>query len=97
MTLLLTILSVFALLALLGVLVLGLFFIIKVLQSVRRRLQMITMGVRAIEHQVAPLGARSSETVVLLDRVTDAFGRSAAQLRAVEGGIGSLASLPRRR
>lgn len=39
----------------LGVLVIGLFIVLKVLQSVRTWLERIAMGVRAIEKQTEPL------------------------------------------
>lgn len=60
MALLLTLLSVLALWALLGVLVIGLLLVLKSLQSVRGYLEKTTMGVRAIERQTAPLGARAA-------------------------------------
>lgn len=55
MPLLLTILSVIAVWAFLSVLACGLLLILKALQSVRGTLEKIALGVRAIEHQAAPL------------------------------------------
>jgi uncharacterized protein YoxC len=70
MALLLTILSVLALWALLGVLVAGLLLILRPLQSVRGYLEKITMGVRAIEKQTAPLGARAGTLRDSLDEAS---------------------------
>lgn len=56
MVLLLTVLSVLAVWSLLALLVLGLLVIFKALEAVRRNLEQIAMGVRAIEHETAPLG-----------------------------------------
>jgi hypothetical protein len=80
MILLLTILSVLALWALLGVLILGLLLILRPLQSVRGYLEKITMGVRAIEHQTLPLGART-------DTLVGGLGELNATLRVAEGHL----------
>ena len=61
MPLLLTILSVLALWAFLTLLVVGLLFIFKALEAIRTHLQRITMGVRAIEQETAPLGALAAD------------------------------------
>jgi uncharacterized protein YoxC len=61
MSLLLTLLSVLAVWAFLTVLVLGLLLIFKVLDGVRRSLEQITMGVRAIEKETQPLGPRAQQ------------------------------------
>ena len=55
MTVLLTVLSVLALWSFLTLLVIGLLLILKPLESVRKHLEQIAMGVRAIETQTAPL------------------------------------------
>lgn len=56
MVLLLTVLSVLAVWSLLALLVLGLLVVLKALEAVRRNLEQIAMGVRAIERETAPLG-----------------------------------------
>jgi adenylosuccinate lyase len=80
MILLLVILSVLALLALLGTLVFGLLFILSALQGIRTHLEKITMGVRAIEHQVQPLGRRTRAVAASLTLVGEAAGNIAAGL-----------------
>jgi hypothetical protein len=80
MILLLVILSLVAVLALLGVLIYGLFFILSGLQGVRHHLEKIAMGVRAIEHQVRPLGPRTHAVAGSLNRVAEAAGNVAAGL-----------------
>lgn len=80
MTLLLVILSALALLALLGVLIYGLLFILSGLQGIRLHLEKIAMGVRAIEHQVRPLGQRTQAVAGSLTRVAEAAGNVAAGL-----------------
>jgi len=52
-----TILSVLAVWALLGVLVIGLLLVLKTLEGVRGSLEKIAMGVRAIEQETKPLSA----------------------------------------
>lgn len=84
MPLLLTILSVLAVWAFLTVLVLGLLLIYKPLVSVRAFLEKITMGVRAIEHQVAPLGVHADTLAARLPDTAAALGAAADALRAVE-------------
>lgn len=83
MILLLTILSVLALWALLGTLILGLLLILRPLQSVRGYLEKITMGVRAIETQTLPLGART-------DALGAGLGELNAALAAAEGRLASV-------
>lgn len=62
MSLLLSILSILAAVVFLVTLSAGLLSIIKPLMSVREYLQHIAMGVRAIEHQTAPLVNRAHRT-----------------------------------
>lgn len=80
MALLLTVLSVLALWALLGVLVLGLLLILRPLQSVRGYLEKITMGVRAIEHQAHPLGAHAGALRESLEGASGAVRDATARL-----------------
>ena len=60
MTGLLTVLTVLAAWALLGVLFVGLLLVFKSLQSIRHWFEKITVGVRAVEHQTRDLPARGS-------------------------------------
>jgi hypothetical protein len=55
---LLTVLSVVAAWALIGVLLLALLLVFKELQSIRHWFEKITVGVRAVEHQTAALDQR---------------------------------------
>ncbi len=80
MILLLTILSVLAGWAFLGLLVLGLLLILRALQSVRGNLEKITMGVRAIEWQLVPLGSHVSV-------VAGSLGETADAMVAVDAGL----------
>jgi hypothetical protein len=82
MELLLTILSVLAVWALLGVLVFGLLFVIKVLQGVRRHMEKIAMGVRAIEHQALPLGRRAEAVAVAMATAADELAGVKARVQA---------------
>ncbi len=58
MTGLLTVLSVVAAWALIGVLLVALLLVAKELQSIRHWFEKITVGVRAVEHQTAHLAER---------------------------------------
>lgn len=80
MVLLLTILSVLAVWALLGLLVLGLLVIFKVLDGVRRNMQQIAMGVRAIETETAPLAAHATTLGTNIEGMTGAIDALAAAL-----------------
>jgi hypothetical protein len=55
---LLTVLSVIAAWALIGVLLVALLLVAKELQSIRHWFEKITVGTRAVEHQTADLAAR---------------------------------------
>jgi uncharacterized protein YoxC len=55
---LLTVLSVVAAWALIGVLLVALLLVFKELQSIRHWFEKITVGVRAVEHQTASLAQR---------------------------------------
>ncbi len=58
MTGLLTVLSVLAAWALIGILLVALLLIVKELQSIRHWFEKITVGVRAVEHQTGTLRER---------------------------------------
>ncbi len=83
MPLLLTILSVLAAWALLTVLIVGLQLILKPLQDIRGHLEKIVWGVRAIEHQMLPLGAHADTLTASLGETGDAVGAAAGQLDKV--------------
>jgi hypothetical protein len=97
MPLLLAILSVLAVWALLGVLIFGLLLIIKALQSIRGWLEKITMGVRAIEKQTAPLAAHADALAASLGEAADALGAGARRLAEVERGLDAAAPVLRAR
>lgn len=84
MTLLLTILSVLALWALLALLFFGLLLLLKPLESVRRNLEQITMGVRAIEHETLPLGVQA-------EALQDSLGETGQSIDATAGHLTSAA------
>ena len=91
MTLLLTILSVLAGWALLALLMLGLLLILKPLESVRRNLQQITMGVRAIESETLPLGVRAEALGEALGETASSVDATAEHLSAVALGLEAIA------
>ncbi len=87
MELLLTILSVLAVWAFLFVLVLGLWCILKPLESIRAQLQKIAMGVRAIEQETQPLGEGSDALGSTLKEVTGAVIAATGTLSDVERNL----------
>ena len=87
MPLLLTILSVVSLWSFLTLLVFGLLLIRKVLESVRGNMERITMGVRAIERQTAPLDVAVPAFVALLTKTEPAIERLIVPLTAIEGAL----------
>lgn len=80
MSLLLTILTVLAVWALLGVLIMGLLMIMKVLEGVRDYLRKIATGVRAIEQETRPLQTRTEALVASMNEAAEATGRAAGGL-----------------
>lgn len=97
MVLLLTILSVLAAWAFLMLLVIGLLLILKALESVRAFLQKITMGVRAIEQQTAPLGAHTDALTASLKEADGALCAAATRLADVDRGLRAAAPTLRSR
>ncbi len=87
MRVLLTVLSVLAGWALLGVLIVGLRLIMKQLESIREHLEKIVWGVRAIEQQTVPLEAHADALVASLDETGDAVGAAADQLDKVSQDV----------
>jgi hypothetical protein len=75
---LLTVLSVVAAWALIGVLLVALLLVFKELQSIRHWFEKITVGVRAVEHQAASLAERG-------DVLTASLREALEALHAVSG------------
>jgi uncharacterized protein YoxC len=96
-TLLLTILSVLALWAFLTVVIIALLAIRKTLEAIRRSLEQITMGVRAIEVQTIPLGPRAVEMIATLDGFTSGFAALAETASSVERRAADITPVLRRR
>ena len=93
---LLAVLSVIAAWVLNGVLLSGLISILKALEGVRKHLEMITMGVRAIEQETAPLAAHASAVAASLGETVDAGGALAGRLADIDRELdAALAALPR--
>jgi hypothetical protein len=84
MKLLLSVLSVLAGWALLAELIIGLLAILKPLERIRTSLQQIAMGVRAIEQETAPLGARAEALAATLSATGGAVEAAAASLAEVD-------------
>jgi hypothetical protein len=96
-TLLLTILSVLALWAFLALLAFGLLLILKPLESIRRNLQQITMGVRAIERQTLPLGVHAEALRDSIGETAGSVNASAEHLASVARGFEAAGPRLRRR
>jgi hypothetical protein len=73
MTGLLTVLSVVAAWALIGVLLVALLLVFKELQSIRHWFEKITVGVRAVEHQTGALGERGEALSASMREALDAL------------------------
>ena len=81
--LVLTILSVLALWAFLGLLVVALLLVFKALEGIRTHLQRITAGVRAIEQETTPLGALAADLGPATHDLRAALDSLAARLGVV--------------
>ena len=88
----LTVLSVLAVWALLLVLVRGLYAILKALEGVRRSMEKIAMGVRAIEQETAPLAGHAANVSASLVEAGTAAGAVAHGLEAVDSDLGPAAA-----
>lgn len=94
----LTILSALAAWSLLGVLMAGLYAILEPLKGVRRSLQQIAMGVRAIEQETAPLGGHIDTVAETLTEAGRGFGAVARRLTDVDQHLdGAVPALRRTR
>ena len=87
MPLLLAIFSVLAFWSFLTVLVFGLLLIRKTLESVRGHMERITMGVRAIERETAPLASHVPSFVRLLTDTVAALDLLSTPLAAVDRAL----------
>ena len=95
---LLTMLSALAAWSLLGVLMAGLYAILEPLKRVRRSLEQIAMGVRAIEQETAPLGGHIDAVAGRLAETGAGFGAVARRLGDVDQHLdGAVAALRRAR
>jgi hypothetical protein len=93
----LTILSVLAAWSLLGVIAGGLLMILNALKSVRRHMENIAMGVRAIEQQTAPFGAGVDALGPSLKEAADALSAAAQRLEVVNRDLDAAGPALRRR
>lgn len=96
MPVMLTILSVLALWALLGVLVIGLLLILKPLENVRTHLEKIAMGVRAIEQETLPLGESSTALTGSLYQTANSLNGVVGKLAEVQRSLEDAAPTLRR-
>lgn len=80
MTGLLTVLTVLAAWALLGVLFVGLLLGFKSLQSIRHWFEKITVGVRAVQHQTRDLPARGNRLTASLAEALEELEAAAQRL-----------------
>lgn len=84
MPLLQALLSILLSLGFLTALIAALLLILKLLQSIRGYLEKIAFGVRAIEHQLGPLGDHVTAAGPGLEATTDALERATTELAETE-------------
>ncbi len=89
------ILTVLAVWSFLGVIAIGLLLVIKSLQSIRRWVEQIVVGLRAVEHHTASLGRHVRVLGATLDGAVDAVGAAERGISTVTEDIGRLAASPR--
>jgi hypothetical protein len=89
----LTILSVLAGWSLLGAIAAGLLLILKPLESVRASLRKITMGVRAIEQETAPLGSGAQALIGSLDTSAETLGSATQRLSDINADLDRAAGI----
>ena len=87
----LTVLSVLAAWSLLGVIAGGLLMILNALKSVRRHMENIAMGVRAIETETAPLGPRATALIDGLDQGADGVAAIAGRVEQIGRDLDAVA------
>src|SRR5581483_5994683 len=93
----LAILSVLAGWSLLGALAAGLLLILKPLERVRASLRKITMGVRAIEQETAPLGGGAETLIGSLGAAADTLGSATQHLADINADLDHVAHVLRAR
>ncbi len=86
------ILTVLAVWSLLGVIAIGLLLVIKSLQSIRRWLEQIVMGLRAVEHHTASLGPHVSGLNSSLEDAVEAVGAAERAVSDVNRDLDRLAA-----
>ncbi len=90
MDVLLAILTVLAAWTFLGVLATGLLVFLKSMQSIRRWLEQIVVGLRAVEHHTASLGPHARVLASSLDDAVDAVGAARRGVSDVNRDLGRL-------
>jgi hypothetical protein len=90
MDVLLAILTVLAAWSFLGVLATGLLVVLKALQSIRRWLEQIVVGLRAVEHHTASLGSHAGAVASSLDDAVDAVGAAGRGVSDVDRDLAGL-------
>jgi uncharacterized protein YoxC len=94
--LLFTILSVLALWAFLAIVIVALLTIRKVLEGIRRSLEQITMGVRAIEVQTIPLAGRAVNVIAAFNLLAGGVAPLVETATSVERRTAAVVPLLRR-
>lgn len=97
MRVILALLSVLAGWSLLGALAAGLLLILKPLEGVRASLRKITMGVRAIEQETAPLGAGAETLIDSLRSAAETLGSATQHLADINADLARVAHVLRAR
>jgi hypothetical protein len=93
MRIVLTALSVLAGWSLLGAIAGGLLLILKPLEGVRANLRKITMGVRAIEKETAPLGSGAETLIGSLGTAAETLGSATQRLADINTELDHVAGL----
>lgn len=89
---LMAILTVLAVWSFLSVVAIGLLLLIKSLQSIRRWLEQIVMGLRAVEHHTASLGPHVNGLTSSLDEAVGAVGAAERAVSDVNRDLERLAA-----
>ncbi|MBW3645014.1 MAG: hypothetical protein KY441_05860 [Actinobacteria bacterium] len=88
MTTMLTTMSVLVAWTLLGVVFVGLFLMVKSLQSIRHWLEKTTVGVRAVEHQTRDLAARGAVLTASLHEAIEALHAASGRRQQPDRPVG---------
>ncbi len=89
---LLAVLTVLAAWSFLGVLAVGLLVFLKSLQSIRRWLEQIVVGLRAVEHHTASLGPHAGALGSSLEEAVNAVRAAEGAVSDVNRDLGRLAA-----